>query len=237
MRTTMEANQARKWDALLRWQMKKNPLPREELWKMWSLFPFHSCYCLLPSNPWLTYNLPLTRWVFLKWPKTLKGFERKLLDIDILKVGHHKEKFLWNGRTFLVLYAYIGILDVWSLWCKNEGFQFKGIKIKILKNIQGITIQKRKRNYFFSFIKGWWSWHLLIVRYLCLIGGFLHVRSKLYDQETDSQVDYGCVNILLLNLHRRPILPGILHLNPRGNYLGTWGRSHVECQVYLSVSG
>lgn len=24
----------------------------------------------------------------------LKGFERKLLDIDILKVGHHKEKFL-----------------------------------------------------------------------------------------------------------------------------------------------
>ena len=70
----------------------------------------------------------------------LKGFERKLLDIDILKVGHHKEKFLWNGRTFLVLYAYIGILDVWSLWCKNEGFQFKGIKIKILKNIQGITM-------------------------------------------------------------------------------------------------
>ena len=83
----------------------------------------------------------------------LKGFERKLLDIDILKVGHHKEKFLWNGRTFLVLYAYIGILDVWSLWCKNEGFQFKGIKIKILKNIQGITIQKRKRNYFFFFHK------------------------------------------------------------------------------------
>ena len=92
-----------------------------------------------------------------------------------------------------------------------------------------------KKLYFFN--KGWWAWHLLIVCYLCLIGSFLHVRSKLYDQETDGQVDYGCVNILLLNLHRRPILPGILHSDPRSNYLGTWSSSHVECQVYLSVSG
>ena len=100
-------------------------------------------------------------------------------------------------------------------------------------------LQKMKCNTYtaFCFHSGWWTGHVLVVGYLRRIGRLLHVCPQFYDQETDGQMDHGGLHFLLLHLHRRSILPGILHLDPGSHYFGTGSCSHVERQVYLSVSG
>ena len=65
----------------------------------------------------------------------------------------------------------------------------------------------------------------------------MHVRAVHHDQEVDRQVDHGRLDLLLLDLHCRPILPRVLHPHP-GSYHPWNGRgSYVERQVHLPFPG
>ncbi len=68
-------------------------------------------------------------------------------------------------------------------------------------------------------------------------GNLLHVRAESNDQETDSEMDHGCLHFLLLDLHCRSVLSSILHFDPWRCHSGPGRRSHVECQVHLPFSG
>ena len=62
----------------------------------------------------------------------------------------------------------------------------------------------------FQLLGGWFG-NLFAFHNLCCSGLVMHVCAHFDDQKVDRQVDFGSLHILLLDIHRSPILPWILH--------------------------
>lgn len=80
---------------------------------------------------------------------------------------------------------------------------------------------------------GGWFGNVLVIGDLRSFGALVYVLTLGDHQNNLGEMDHGVLNVLLLHLHRSPILSVIWDLDPRGHYFGTGCGPNVECQMYL----